>query len=168
MAEVAVYVSTYGKYNSGSLKGRWLELKNYPNKEAFIEACKNLHSDEKNPEIMFQDYENIPQSLIGETWISDECWDILDWDEDSLEAFNYFANYYGEDANIEKFEQKYLGKYDNEESFAEEWFQQQGYLEKIPQEFHDIIDYERYSNILFSSGFWSSENKGDGCYVFMD
>ena len=70
LSEAKVYVGTYGKYNIGSLSGAWLDLSDYSDKEEFYEACRELHKDEEDAEYMFQDWENVPEGLIGESWIS--------------------------------------------------------------------------------------------------
>ena len=59
-----VYVGTYGKYNNGSIKGAWLNLADYADKDAFYAACAELHKDESDPEFMFQDHEGIPEGMI--------------------------------------------------------------------------------------------------------
>lgn len=64
LSEARVYVGTYAKYNNGSLFGKWLDLSDYSDKEEFIEACWELHKDEEDPELMFQDYENIPINTL--------------------------------------------------------------------------------------------------------
>ena len=74
LSEARVYVGTYGKYNNGSLFGAWLDLSDYLNKEDFYEACRELHKDEEDAEFMFQDWENVPEGLIGESWISEMRW----------------------------------------------------------------------------------------------
>jgi antirestriction protein len=51
-SESRVYVGTYGKYNTGSIKGAWLNLADYADKEAFLTACTELHKDESDPELM--------------------------------------------------------------------------------------------------------------------
>lgn len=71
LSEARVYVGTYAKYNNGSLYGAWLDLSDYSDKEEFYEACRELHEDEEDAEYMFQDWENVPEGLIGESWISD-------------------------------------------------------------------------------------------------
>lgn len=71
LSEARVYVGTYGKYNNGSLFGAWLDLSDYSYKEDFYEACRELHKDEEDAEYMFQDYEDIPEARISESWISD-------------------------------------------------------------------------------------------------
>lgn len=70
-----VYVGTYAKYNAGSLEGKWLSLEDYANKAEFIAACRKLHKDEADPELMFQDWEGIPSWMIGESHIDAEVWD---------------------------------------------------------------------------------------------
>lgn len=70
-----VYVGTYAKYNAGSLEGKWLTLSDYANKAEFIAACRELHKDEADPELMFQDWEGVPSWMIGESHIDAEVWE---------------------------------------------------------------------------------------------
>ena len=78
LSEARVYVGTYGKYNNGSLFGAWLDLSDYSDKEDFYEACRELHKDEEDAEYMFQDWENVPENLIGESWISENFFTLRD------------------------------------------------------------------------------------------
>lgn len=79
----AVYVGTYGKYNSGSLQGEWINLDDFDSKEEFLEYCvKTLHANERDPELMFQDWEYIPDGFIGESYISDKLWDFINLEGD--------------------------------------------------------------------------------------
>ena len=41
--ELRVYVGTYGKYNSGSIDGQWLNIKDYKSVDDFYIACRELH-----------------------------------------------------------------------------------------------------------------------------
>jgi antirestriction protein len=65
--EPAVYCGTYAKYNDGDLSGQWLTFSDYSNANEFFAACRELHQDEKDPEFMFQDFENFPQELYNES-----------------------------------------------------------------------------------------------------
>ena len=56
----AVYVGTYAKYNDGSLFGMWVDMVKCGDYDTFIEVCHNLHADEEDPELMYQDYECFP------------------------------------------------------------------------------------------------------------
>ena len=72
-----LYVGTYKKYNAGSLKGAWLDLADYATPEAFEAACRRLHRDERDPELMFQDCETSEdweQGLFSESAIPREWW----------------------------------------------------------------------------------------------
>ena len=101
LSEARVYVGTYGKYNNGSLFGAWLDLSDYADKEEFYEACRELHKDEEDVEFMFQDYENIPENLISESWISGNFFTLRDavenLNETEQEAFFVWCNYKGYD-----------------------------------------------------------------------
>lgn len=76
-----LYVSTYAKYNSGSLAGAWLDLNDYPNADAFEKACRKLHRDERDPELMFQDYDkdigcDWQEGLYSESAIPRDYWTL--------------------------------------------------------------------------------------------
>ncbi len=77
----AVYVGTYHKYNTGSIAGAWLKLADYKDKNDFIRACRELHRDERDPELMFQDSENIPSWMISESSIDAELWNYKEPNE---------------------------------------------------------------------------------------
>lgn len=70
-SEAKIYVGTYGKYNAGSIFGKQLDLSDYSDKDEFNEAYQKLHKDEEDTEYLYQDWENIPDSLIGESWLFD-------------------------------------------------------------------------------------------------
>ena len=74
----AIYVGTYGKYNNGSLEGEWVYLDQFNSKDEFLQYCtQKLHANERNAELMFQDYEYIPEGFVGESFISPRFWDFL-------------------------------------------------------------------------------------------
>ena len=52
-----LYVGTYHKYNCGSIYGKWIDLDDFSNKNEFLSACFEVHKDEDDPELMFQDVE---------------------------------------------------------------------------------------------------------------
>lgn len=100
-SQAAIYVGTYAKYNAGSLFGKWFDLSDFADKDEFLEACKELHKDEDDPEFMFQDRENIPEELVCESWISDMFFELRDKVEDmdtnEQEAFSAWLDYESRD-----------------------------------------------------------------------
>ena len=143
LSEAKVYVGTYGKYNNGSLSGAWLDLSDYSDKEEFYEACRELHKDEEDAEYMFQDYENIPEALISESWISENFFSLRDAVEDLSE----------EDADdlVRDFRDEYQGEYDDEEDFAYEIIEE---CYNLPEFAKTYFDYEKFARDLFMCDYW--------------
>lgn len=163
ISEAKVYVGTYRKYNEGSIFGKWFDLSHYTDKDEFYNACKTLHEDEQDPELMFQDYENIPNGLISENWISDKIFEVLnalnDLNENQKEPFAIWCNnghrqLSEEDMDdlINCFEEDYIGEYNSEEDFAMELVEERSDLSDFARQY---FDYKSYANDLFISDYWS-------------
>lgn len=84
-----IYVGTYAKYNNGSIEGAWLDLTDYADAEDFLNACKELHKDEEDPELMFQDFEGFPDFLYSESMGESEIQKIID----SIEILEKIENF---------------------------------------------------------------------------
>ena len=153
--ELRVYVGTFGKYNRGSLAGKWLNIKDYKNVDEFDKACRQLHSNEYDPEFMFQDWEYIPNKFIGGGWIDPKLFELIhhpnmehidintlfdfldDVDFTNLETYEI----------IGKFEECYRGYWDSFREFAYEEF----YSTKIcPTGCHceNYMDWDKYAHDL--------------------
>jgi len=140
-----VYVGTYGKYNSGSIEGEWLELEDYSSKEEFLEACAQLHKDEHDPEFMFQDYESIPLGMISESHIDAEVWDWLDMDDEDKELLALYRAEIDSEGTIEQARDTFEGKYKDEEDWAYEFMQSTGGLDGMPENLRTYFDYEAFA-----------------------
>lgn len=86
-----VYVGTYAKYNNGDLTGQWVDLDQFSDYDDFIEYCKEeIHGDQEDPELMFQDYEGFPEQYYGESSLDPELWDYIDkineYDKEDIDA----------------------------------------------------------------------------------
>ncbi|BAQ16088.1 antirestriction protein ArdA [Methyloceanibacter caenitepidi] len=113
-----VYVGTYAKYNAGSIAGKWLDLEDYTDKESFIEACRELHKDESDPELMFQDYSGFPEEYYGESHLADDLWDWLDLNDEDREMLARYQDATGNAASIEDAQDAFSGTADSEADFA--------------------------------------------------
>lgn len=158
LLRASVYVGTYAKYNNGSLYGKWLNLSDYKDYEEFYDACRELHQDETDPELMFQDYENIPDGLICESGISEKVFDLIkevkDMSDTEREAFAVWFEYDCNDIKdldaddiVNKFRDMYRGKYDSETDFACEIAEE--YLEELPDFAKRYFDYNAFARDLF-------------------
>ena len=121
-----VYVGTYGKYTAGSIAGKWLALSDYTDQSEFYSACKELHKNERDPELMFQDTDGLPAGSYSESWISEQIWDFLDLEDHEKEVVLAYSE-------IRDFEQAlqcaidlFCGRFDTHEDFVWDWIENYG------------------------------------------
>lgn len=67
-----VYVGTYGKYNSGSIAGAWIDLDKCATYADFLSKCRAVHKNERDPEFMIQDSEGFPDGMDCMEWLSEQ------------------------------------------------------------------------------------------------
>lgn len=145
-----LYVGTYGKYAAGSIEGAWLDLNDYSDKEEFLEACRELHADETDPEFMFQDCEcdnDLEEKFYCESFISEDYWEYKEAVEDcgiEANAIAEYISYHGYDIleGIKNALDCYLGTWESEEAFAEFEVTEGQYLENLPSWISCHIDWE--------------------------
>ena len=114
----SIYVGTYAKYNNGSIAGKWLDLTDYTDKEEFCKAANELHKDEADPELMFQDWEGIPGKFISESSLSDEFFDYMDTITSSHLDAEVFEAAVDLDIEADMVEELYQGEYSSDDDFA--------------------------------------------------
>lgn len=144
----AVYCGTYAKYNDGSLYGAWVNLTDYQNADEFVEDCLALHKDESDPELMFQDWEHIPEQFIGESFIDVAYWDYLAAIENSLLEAEVFEAAADLGIGFDDVEELYQGQYDSDEDFAYDFAEQIGVLDDEAQWPHNCVDWVRAARDL--------------------
>nr|WP_228407990.1 antirestriction protein ArdA [Chryseobacterium sp. CBTAP 102] len=153
MEDFQIYVGTYSKYNSGSIYGEWLQLSNYSSYDELLEAMRELHQDEQDPEFMIQDYECseffIKQKLISESHLSTHIYEIAeqinssDYDFEVIEAYAECMSYYHKDVEdlLHNLSDSYFGQYNSDEDFAQDILEQDGSIpENLPS--YIYIDWE--------------------------
>jgi antirestriction protein len=137
-----IYVGTYAKYNAGSIAGAWLNLEDYQDKEAFLKACAELHKDEEDPELMFQDFEGFPSNFYSESGIDEELFDWLALDDNEKEILEAYIAITGiQTATIDEAMEDFHGVYDSDEDFAQQLLEDCGEIPKdLPS--YVVIDWE--------------------------
>jgi len=145
-----IYVGTYNAYNEGSLKGEWLDLEDYNTYDDFMTACRELHADEDDPELMFQDFEDIPREFVGECYIKPEFWDYMNCDiADSVkQAFMYLFDEWNED----RCRDTYIGEFRNLEALAEDIVESSDMLHGVSDDVARYFDYDAYGRDLELGG----------------
>jgi antirestriction protein len=164
----SLYVGTFEKYNNGSIEGAWLYLENYADADAFYVACARLHSDECDPEFMFQDYENFPQFLYSECGNIEEIYEWLDYDDDEKNAIEAWLNGIS-DIPIADWGQiidKHNGIWESEQAFAWDLVENCGGFNDIPEHLQYYFDCESYARDLFFGDFVSAYDSAGNMHVF--
>ena len=156
----AVYVGTYRKYNEGSIFGAWIYPGEYDSYDEFIDACKELHKDEKDPELMFQDCENLPDSLYCESYFSEQAFAYCKAAEEveDPEALKAYVEYFGNDSNdpddlISDFEEKYIGEYESDEDACAEYAEMLLDSYNVPDQVRIYFDYSAYTRDCMITDF---------------
>lgn len=150
----AVYVGTYRKYNNGSLNGMWVDISSFDSHREFIEFCLNLHADEDDPELMFQDYVNFPRELYSENCLDEDAFKQIKWYAEQPRvmraAIKDFIEEFGAE-DIESFENRYEGDFSSEEDCARQLVDTNFNLDEMLGDLAGYFDYKRYSEMLFST-----------------
>lgn len=148
----AIYCCTYGKYNSGSLCGMWLNLSTFNDYDEFINFCKAIHADEDDPELMYQDYENMPGSLYSESMGEKGFEKIMEYcelcDEYNVSAVEDFLEFYSPE-DLDNMQDAYVGVYDSEEDFAREIVNERCDIDKMIGDLSYYFNYEALARDLF-------------------
>ena len=164
--EFRIYVGTYAKYNDGSLFGKWMDLSDYIDLKDFYEACLELHQDEEDPELMFQDWEYIPDFLISESSLNENTFrymeEVTGMDDDRARALEIYCkdiaswpdNEKDFEEILEEFNESYQGYFagsmkDPAEEFAYQYIEDNGMLSDVPELLQRYFDYEAFGKDLF-------------------
>ena len=143
-----LYVGTYQKYNGGSIRGAWLALEDYPDSDSFWEACRDLHSDELDPELMFQDFEGFPRNLYCESGLEmiSKLYELISLDEREREIYFEYCDAVGCDyATIEEAQDKFAFEIESSHDYEgiAEYYVENGCME-IPEHLLNYFNYEQY------------------------
>lgn len=124
-----------------------------------------LHSDEEDPEFMFQDYENFPSDFYSESCFNEDSFDKIqeyaNLDDDDKEMYDAFTEYYCTRYTIDEIRERCQGKFDSERELAEYLFDEVGY--EMPDFARRYFDYDAYADDLFRYDFTFVDG-----YVFSD
>ena len=142
----------------------WVDMVKCGDYDTFMEVCHNLHADEEDPELMYQDYECFPSAWYSESGIDEDTFDRIleyaDMDDDDRDAFDEFSEAFGNDC-VESFRERYMGQWDSEKDFAEHIIDECYNLDDMMGHLASYFDYEAYARDLFIDDFYFSNG-----YVF--
>ena len=153
----ALYCGTYGKYNSGNLRGIWVDISTFDDYDEFVNFCLAIHADEEDPELMYQDFENMPDSLYHESMGEKEFNKIAEYcelcDDYGVSAVDDFLEWYSTE-DLDNMHDAYVGVYDSREDFAREIVSDCYDIENIMGNLACYFDYEAFARDLFMGDYY--------------
>lgn len=158
------YVSTYKKYNKGTLKGAWMDTDDFTDAADFFEACAELHKDEDDPELMFQDCEDCPDHFYSESMSEHKLQELYDYLNDYDEDDRAIIEEYWEDEDSSESPSRIMEMYcytGTGIEYAEILCDECGDLENVPNFIKYHIDWEGVWHDLECDGYTETRN-----YVF--
>lgn len=166
--EPRIYVACLASYNSGVLHGAWIDANQDPediHKE--IQTMLKNSPEPRAEEYAIHDYE-LEGLSISEYESIDTVSELAGLIAEHGGAYVAYVNHVNtEYATESDFEDTYVGEYDSEKDFAEEEFENMGYLDNMPDQLQSYIDYERYARDIFIDAYYSvSVTGGRAVYVF--
>ena len=181
-AQPAVYVGTYHKYACGDLFGAWIDLSCFTDADDLLAACRELHKDEREPELMFQDFQGFPDCLYSECMGAERLQEVLDFiniDDDERDILEAYIDLNGKHGTIDELNtaaqeaflcrlKPYMIKHNffpgqEEEAFGQ-FLADSGFI-NIPDDspLSSYFNYERYGRDMLLDTY---EMTGDDRYIF--
>ena len=152
----ALYCGTYGKYSEGNFSGVWVDVSTFESYEDFVNFCCAIHADEEYPELMYQDFENMPGSLYHESMGEEGFEKIMEYcelcDEYNVSAVDDFLECYSPE-DLGRMPDAYVGVYDSKEDFAMEIVSDCYDIENMMGSLACYFDYEAFARDLFINDY---------------
>ena len=162
----SLYVGTYAKYNNGSIAGAWIDLEQFSDIDSFLEKCAELHSDESDPEFMFQDYEGFPRAFYGESHLDPAVFEWLALDDSDRELLEVYQDNVDSTGDIDKAREAFNGKFDSEAEWASDFWDSCGMLRDVPDYAKNYIDFEAYARDCSLGGDMTFVRHGGDVWAF--
>ena len=164
--DARLYVGTYAKYNNGNLAGAWLNLADYADQDEFLTAAREVHADEADPELMFQDFEDFPRAWYAESSAPPAIlWEWLELSEAEQLAFGAYADHMGGEVTVDDFRESWQGQWDRGADFAEHIADDCG---DIPKEMPAwlVIDWEASWNCNLRHDYFEADDAAGSNHIF--
>jgi len=156
----SIYVACLAAYNNGKLHGVWVDIDEGTTLDDVIEEVQTMLRN--SPEEGAEEWEIHDTDWYGghsPTTIEEAVEYVEKLSESYLDddAFASFVSLWGVD-DAGHADEAYAGKWDSDEAFAENYVDEMGYLNQIPEHLHYYFDYEKYAADLMINDY--SEHNG--------
>lgn len=176
-AEPRVYVACLASYNAGRLHGRWIDLDGLEADEigeAIDAMLAESPEGDDAEEWAIHDHEGLCGLLDGEAATPGELAEIaeaVDAVAEDADAFQAWCENLGSNSDtpselLDGFRDEFQGIWDSEQDYAENFADDIGLLDSMPDNLRHYFDWESWSRDLFLGDYWSADVAG-GVAVFL-
>lgn len=163
-----VYFADLAAYNSGRLRGVWVEFYEGIEADEVQFAIDAMLKDSEGEEWRIDDYENFAEF---KSWDLEKLCEVAALIHEHGEgAVKGYLSHRGDDADLDEFSDYYLGCFTSEVAFCEEHFQIAEEAEKIRvfewATLDKFIDWEAIANDAFISLFYAHDEGHEKIHVF--
>lgn len=157
-----VFVTTY-KIAQTEVKGQWVELADFSDKDEFLEHCNNIKADlgDGNGELFFSDFEGFPRSLYSENDIDENLFALAQLSseqQDIIFAYLKATGYSDLEYALEHAFDEYFGEYDSLEQFGLAVFDVQFEGASLPKEIEMYFDFESFASDVLINDYHTADN----------
>lgn len=164
-----VYVACLASYNAGVLHGLWVDATDADTIQEGIKHVIATSPTEGAEEWAFHDYDGFGRINLSEHESPEDIATLAAFLEEHEDAGAAYVKHMGLVeflSNPEGFQDAYLGTYSSVEDYAAQCLEESGELESIPERLRGYFDYEAYARDLELRGDISTEDGGEGVFIF--
>lgn len=152
-----VYVACLASYNSGWLHGKWIDAdQDAEDIRAEIAQMLKESPEPGAEEWAIHDFEGFGGLKLSEHEDMDKIAELGELIEEHPSIFGELVSYVGGLEHLEYakslMEEGYAGEYDTLENFAEDYLENSGQLDSIPEDLQSYFDFEKYGKSLQYGG----------------
>jgi antirestriction protein len=164
-----IYVASLSDYNAGVLHGKWIEAVQDAD-EIRAEIARMLAESNAEPaeEYAIHDYEGFGPIKLSEYEDIDTVAELAALLDEHGELFGHVYEHADRDTARAKelMSDGYHGAFDSLEAYAENFIDETGGLEKMPENLRCYFDYEKYAHDLEIGGDVFTVEVGGKTHVF--
>lgn len=164
-----IYVVCLASYNAGTLHGEWIDANQSPEDlQEAVNAMLKTSPESGAEEWAIHDYEGFAGAKIEEYTGLKEISQLAELIEEYGPAYVAYRDHVGEDyATADGFRDAYLGEHSSLEEYAEQFLENTGAFQDVPDMLRNYFDFEKYAHDLEVGGdVFTADAPGGGVFVF--
>lgn len=166
-----IYVASLTDYNSGRYHGTWInidETTDVDDVHTEIDAMLSSSPSRLAEEYAIHDYEQFEGYRVGEYASVDEVVAVGRAIAEHGEAVALYAEYVGDvEQALKDFEEAYRGKFDSARDYVEQFADDTGMLDEVPESLRGYIDFERMArDAVLGGDIYVADGYGGIVHVF--